>query len=82
MATSRVKDAEARRAYRNELRNVARLLRWGGMTLVVIGAVGIALAHPGAWFVGPSWISFVMGWGLALSGVVRKVDTPRVRGEE
>lgn len=82
MATSRVKDAQARRAYRNELRNVARLLRWGGMTLVVIGAIGIALGHAGAWFHAPSWISFIMGWALALSGVVRKVDTPRVRGED
>ena len=82
MANSRVKQAEARRAYRRELRNVARLLRWAGMALVVLGTVGIALGYRGAWFVAPSWISFVIGWALALSGVVRRVDAPRAAGDE
>jgi hypothetical protein len=69
-----VKDAEARRAYRRELRIVARLLRWTGMALVALGTVGIALGHDGAWFTAPSWVSFALGWALALSGVVRRED--------
>ena len=74
MALPTAQDAEARRAYRRELRNVARLLRWTGMALVALGAVGIALGHHGAWFTAPSWISFVIGWALALSGIVRRED--------
>lgn len=74
MARLTAEDAEARRAYRHELRLVARLLRWAGMALVVLGAIGIALAHQGAWFTVPSWISFLIGWALALSGIVRRED--------
>jgi hypothetical protein len=76
------KDAAARRAYRHELRLVARLLRWSGMALVGLGTVGIALGHEGAWFTGPSWVSFVIGWALAVSGVVRRVDRSGVEPEE
>jgi hypothetical protein len=75
VAPNTAKDAEARRTYRRELRTVARLLRWSGMALVVLGTVGIALGHDGAWYTGPSWISFVLGWALALSGIVRREDT-------
>jgi hypothetical protein len=67
-------DAEARRVYRHELRLVARLLRWSGMALVALGTAGIALGHEGAWFSGPSWASFVIGWALALCGLVRRVE--------
>lgn len=72
MAQSTPKDAAARRAYRRELRNVARLLRWSGMALVVLGTIGIALGYDGAWFIAPSWVSFVLGWALVVSGVVRR----------
>jgi hypothetical protein len=72
VAQSTDKEAEERRAYRHELRLVARLLRWTGMVLVVLGTVGIALGRGGAWFTAPSWISFVIGWALALSGLVRR----------
>jgi hypothetical protein len=65
-------DAEARRAYRHQLRLVARLLRWTGTALVVLGAAGIALGYPGAWFTGPSWFSFVLGCALVISGIVRR----------
>jgi uncharacterized membrane protein len=65
-------EAEVRRAYRQHLRTVARFLRWAGMALVALGATGIALQHEGAWYVGPSWFSFILGWLLVLSGVVRR----------
>jgi membrane protein YdbS with pleckstrin-like domain len=74
-------EAEARRAYRRELRNVARLLRWSGIALVLLGAVGIALGGGGEWFVAPSWISFTLGWALVLSAVVRRVRPDGVGGE-
>ena len=74
MAPETVKDAEARRAYRHELRAVARLLRWAGMALVVLGTVGLALGHDGAWFTAPTWVSFGLGWALAICGIVRRQD--------
>lgn len=72
MAIRAPRDPEARRAYRQELRNVARLLRWSGIALVLLGTIGIALGRSGAWFLPPSWISFVLGWVLVSSGVVRR----------
>lgn len=80
MARNRVNQAEARRAFRQELRSVARLLRWSGMALVLLGTIGIALSHTGSWFSGPSWVSFVIGWALVLSGVVRRVRLPSSDG--
>jgi hypothetical protein len=77
-----VKDAEARRAYRHELRLVARLLRWTGMALVVLGAVGLALGHDGAWFTAPSWVSLVLGGALVISGIVRRQDRTTGVGPE
>lgn len=71
-----VEQAEARRNYRQQLRNVARLLRGAGILLASLGIAGLALSHPGAWFVPPSWISLVMGLALLLSGVVRREVTP------
>lgn len=83
MAPEIVRDAEARSAYRHELRKVARLLRWTGMALVVLGTVGIALGYNGAWFTAPSWVSFGLGWALAISGIVRRQDrTTGVSPEE
>jgi membrane protein YdbS with pleckstrin-like domain len=79
---STLEDAEARRTYRHALRTVARLLRWAGMALVLLGTVGIALGHDGAWFTGPSWVSFVIGWALILSGVVRRVERSGVAPDE
>jgi hypothetical protein len=78
MAITRSKDPEARRAYRRELRSVARLLRWSGLALVLLGTVGIALGHSGAWFLTPSWISFTLGWALVLSGVVQRARPPHI----
>jgi predicted phage tail protein len=60
-------DPDARRAYRQELRNVARLLRWCGIALALVGAIGIARGGGGAWF------CFAVGWALVLCGVVQRV---------
>ena len=76
MAIRAPKDPEARRAYRQELRAVARLLRWTGIALVLVGTVGIALGGRGAWFVAPSWISFLLGWVLVMCGIVRRERSP------
>lgn len=81
MAQPAEQEAEARRAYRHQLRLVARLLRWTGTALVMLGAVGIALGHEGAWFTAPSWVSFVVGWALILSAIVRRVDNTGVGPE-
>lgn len=74
MALQTLKDAEARRAYRQELRNVARLLRWSGLVLAFVGTVGIALGGTHHWYSAPSWVCFVIGWALVLTGVVRKAE--------
>lgn len=81
MAVPASKDPHARRAYRHDLRKVARLLRWSGMALVALGTIGLALAHHGAWFIAPSWVSFLMGWALVLCGVVRRERLEDVTGE-
>jgi hypothetical protein len=73
-------DAEERRAFRRALRNVARLLRWSGLALVVIGTVGFVTSRAGDWWVGPSWVSFALGWALMLAGVVKRVRARRMRG--
>jgi len=75
-------DAEQRRAYRRELRGVARLLRYSGIALALVGATGLVLAGPGAWWLPPSWISFAIGWALILAGIVRRTRRDRVRSNE
>ena len=44
------------------------------MALVVLGTVGLALGHDGAGFTAPSWVSFGLGWALAICGIVRRQD--------
>ena len=73
-------DAEERRAFRRALRNVARLLRWSGLALVVIGTVGLITSRAGDWWVVPSWVSFILGWALMLAGVVRRARDRRMGG--
>jgi fatty acid desaturase len=70
-------DPTSLRAERQQLRTVSRLLRWSGIALAVIGAAGLIVAHPGAWWVGPSWFSLVAGLLLALAGVVSRVREGR-----
>ena len=45
-------------------------------------AIGIALGHDGAWFTGPAWVSFVIGWALILSGVVSRVQRSAVAPDD
>ena len=68
----------AARALRAGVR--ARLLRWTGIAMVLLGTIGIALGGHGDWFVPPSWISFGLGWVLVLCGVVRRERTTPVGG--
>lgn len=82
MASSKPSDAAARRTYRNELRGVARLLRWSGIALALVGGAGLILAGPGAWWLPPSWVSFAIGWVLILSGIVRRTQRQRGRSNE
>jgi len=73
MPSDNLHESTARRAYRQQLRAIARLLRWSGTAFVLLGTVGIALGHSDQWFFAPSWISFLLGWVLILSGVVSRV---------
>jgi hypothetical protein len=70
-------DPTSLRAERQQLRTVSRLLRWSGIALAVIGAAGLIVARPGAWWVGPSWFSLIAGLLLALAGVVSRVRDAR-----
>ena len=70
-------DPAQRRAERNELRTVSRLLRWSGIALALFGAGGLIVARPGAWWVGPSWFSLIAGLMLALAGVVSRARESR-----
>ena len=81
MATTDPTAVEERRALRRALRNVARLLRWTGAVLVVVGAVGFVTSERGDWWVWPSWVSFIVGWALMLAGVVRRVRDNRRRAK-
>lgn len=82
MATTDPTDVEERRAFLRALRSVARLLRWTGAVLVVIGTVGFVTSEAGDWWVVPSWISFGLGWALMLAGVVRRVREDRRGAKE
>lgn len=70
-------DPAARRAERRDLRLVSRLLRWSGSVLALIGAIGLAVSSPGAWWAGPSWFSLIVGLLLALAGIVSRVRERR-----
>jgi hypothetical protein len=72
MPSDSLQKPEARRAYRQQLRAISRLLRWSGAALVLLGALGIALGHSGHWYIGPSWVSLLIGWVLVLSGGISR----------
>lgn len=72
-------EAAERRAWREALRSVARLLRLSGLALMLIGGAGLVLAEPGAWWRGPSWFSLAIGAALVLAGIVQRVRQRRER---
>ena len=78
MPSDSLRESEARRAYRQQLRAIARLLRWSGLAFVVLGTVGIALGHSDQWYFAPSWVSFLLGWALVVSGVVSRARSTGV----
>lgn len=79
VAASTPNDAEERRAMRRELRNVSRLLRGVGAVLVVLGLGGLLTSESGDWWIGPSWVSLIIGAGLLAAGVVQRVRQRRKR---
>jgi len=77
--TPNLDDPEQRRAYRRELRGVARLLRWTGLALVLLGTAGLLIGGPQDWWTGPSWFSLAIGAALTLAGVVQRTRYHRRR---
>ncbi|MES2444148.1 MAG: hypothetical protein V4574_15075 [Pseudomonadota bacterium] len=77
--------AEGRRAYRAELGRVARGWRWTGLTLVTLSAIGFVatsrwdmplLGSP----LGLATVAgLVLGWGLAIIGIVKRTRYHRRR---
>ena len=84
MPAPNLNDPDRRRAYRRELRNVARLLRWTGLTLLFIGLAGLLLGGTGDWWTAPSWFSLAIGAALTLVSVIQRTRHHRrkMRGLE
>ena len=72
-------DPTRRRAYRRELRNVARLLRWTGLALFLLGLAGLLLGRSGDWWIAPSWFSLIVGFLLVAAATVQRVRQRRKR---
>ena len=73
-----------RRAYGAELGQVARGWRWTGLSIVALAAVGIYLTaiwdQPWGSPLGLATIAaLVIGWGLAIVGVVKRTRYHRAR---
>ena len=79
MPASTATEVEERRAFRQALRNVSRLLRGVGPLLAVVGLGGVLVGDSGDWWVAPSWVSLVIGAGLLAAGVVQRVRQRRKR---
>lgn len=79
MRPPNLKDAAERRAYRRELRKVARLLRWTGLALFLLGLAGLLTGRSGDWWIAPSWFSLIIGFILVAAGVVQRVRYHRKR---
>lgn len=75
-------DRESQQAYHRALRSVVRMLRLAGLTLALIGAVGVLLGVRGGWWVAPSWVSLILGLALILAGVISRARRDRggIRG--
>lgn len=84
MAKPDLASAEGRRAYGAELAGVARGWRWTGLSIVALAAVGwVARAKLHLPWESPLGIgtiaALVLGWGLAIVGVVKRTRYHRAR---
>jgi hypothetical protein len=78
---------EGRAAYRKELRQVALPLRWGGLALIVIGALlTLAVRNGTAGLtveVMPfAYAALALGWALVLAGVWKRTQYHKRRLQE
>jgi hypothetical protein len=76
MAAPDLKSREGLRAYRSELWRVARWWRWAGLGLVTLAAIGLVMASRqhlpllGSPLGLATVAGLVVGWGLAIAGIV------------
>ncbi len=66
---------EGRAAYRKELRRVALPIRWGGLGLIVVGALLALMARTGALgfdnrVMPVCYAALALGWALVLAAIV------------
>jgi hypothetical protein len=85
MARPDLATPEGRRDYAAELGGVARGWRWLGLGMVTLGAAGLivrAFAHAPMWagLLGPGSVALiVLGWALAIVGIVKRTRHHRRR---
>ena len=85
MSAPDLKPSEGLRAYRAELRGVARGWRWTGLAIVTLAAIGFVqtarldLPLFGS-ALGLATVSgLVVGWGLVIAGIVTRTRYHRAR---
>lgn len=66
---------DGRAAYRKELRQVAMPIRWGGLALIVLGAVLALMARSNTLgldngILPVAYAALALGWGLVLAAIV------------
>lgn len=66
---------DGRAAYRKELRKVALPIRWGGLALIVLGAILALMARNSVFgatnsILPVAYAALGLGWGLVLAGIV------------
>ncbi len=75
---------DGRAAYRKELRGVALPIRWGGLALIVLGAVLALMVRNNILGLTNSvlpvaYAALGLGWGLVLAGIVIRTRYHRRR---
>jgi hypothetical protein len=85
MSKPDLQSPEGCRAYRAELMRVARAWRWSGLALVVLGAIGFVqtarldLPLFGSALGWATVAGLVVGWGLAIVGIVKRTRYHKAR---